>query len=212
MSTRRRERCGDVMCAVPRVVPRLPNHLRLPATRRFQSTINNITTRATPALHRAWDGLDTYDEDSVAVLTAQAAPTVGAVKASAVRTALGYYTVIAGVTAAVGAHEIGTVADLRAPFISVWQALASGNNYDDALAAGRSRIEAVVSDFAVSSARQTGDVFVEKAGLRIAGWERIPDGGACDWCQEVAADTYSSADAADFGHDRCNCTASPLVE
>lgn len=193
-------------------MPRLPDHLRLPATRRFQSTITTVAARATPALHRAWDGLDTYDEESVAVLTAKATPTITAVKATAVRAAVGYYVVIAGAVAAVKAHEVATVADLRAPFISVWQALASGNSYEEALAAGRSRIEAVVSDFAVSSARQTGDVFVDKAGLRVSGWERIPDGDACDWCQEVAVDTYSSADAADFGHDRCNCTASPLVE
>lgn len=189
---------------------RLPDHLRLPATRRFQSTLSTVAARATPALHRAWDGLDGYDEGSVASLTASAASTMTAVKSTAVRAALGYYVVLAGVRPPqVTAAEVSTVPDLRAPFISMWQAFSSGNSYDDALAAGRARIEAVVSDFAVSSARQTGDVFVNKANLRVTGWERIPDGGACPWCEEVAQQTYSSADAADFGHDRCNCTAAP---
>jgi hypothetical protein len=191
-------------------MPRLPDHLRLPATRRFQTAIATAVGRTTPGLQRAFDDLDDYNEDAVAILTRRAAPAITAIKTTAVRSALGYYTVLAGVRPPrVAIGDVSTVPNLRAPFISVWQALASGNSYTDALAAGRSRIEAVVSDFAVSSARQTGDVFVEKAGLHVAGWERIPDSGACAWCEEVAADTYSSAEAADFGHDRCQCTAAP---
>jgi hypothetical protein len=193
-------------------LPRLPDHLRLPATRRFQSTITNVVGRATPALYRAWDDLDDYDEDSVDTLAAKAAPTLTAVKATAVRSAVGYYTVLAGVRPPrVATGDVSTAADMRAPFISTWQALASGNAYDAAVAAGRSRLEAVLSDFAVSASRQTGDVFVARANVRVHGWERITDSGACPWCEEVAGETYSSAEAADFGHDRCNCTAAPLI-
>lgn len=188
----------------------LPNHLRLPATRRFQATIASVVDRATPALQRAFDSLDDYDEASIAALTAKVTSNLTAVKATAVRSALGYYTVLAGVRPpTIAPGEVPTTANIRAPFISVWQALASGHSFEDARLAGRARIEAVAMDFAVSSARQTGDLFVAKAGLRVSGWDRIPEAGACDWCEQVAADTYPSAEAADFGHDRCQCTAAP---
>lgn len=191
-------------------MPRLPNHLRGPLTRRFQTSIATAVDRTTPALHRIWDDLDDYDEDSVAALTKSAAGPMQALKTHAVTQALGYYTVLAGIRPpSVPAGEISTTANLRDPFISVWQALQSGNSFTDALAAGRARIDAVVSNFANSTARQTGDVFVAKARLEVRSWERITDAGACDWCEEVSGETYSSADAADFGHDRCACTAAP---
>lgn len=195
-------------------MPRLPNHLRLPATRRFQSTLTNVVARATPKIQSAWDDLDSIDEESVAVLTAQVAPTMHAVKSTAVRSAVGYYTILAGVrrSPAVPVADIATAPDLRAPFISVWQALASGVVFAEALNIGRSRIEAVVSDFAVSAARQTGGEFVSRAGLKVSLWERIPDGGACDWCVEVADNVYHDADTADFGHDRCQCSVAPLFD
>lgn len=194
-------------------MPRLPDTQRLLATRRFQATIANVIDRATPALHRAWDALDSIDEESVAVLTTGVTPTMAAVKQAAVRSATGYYSILSGARPpSILAAEIPTIANMRDPFISVWQSLAAGNDYTDALLAGRARIEAVVSDFAVSTTRQTGGVFVAKTGRNVGGWERIPDAGACDWCQDVAGQTYYSAETADFGHSRCACTAAPIFE
>lgn len=194
-------------------MPQLSDGLRRPLALRFQRSLSTVVVRTTPALQRAWDGLDDYDEHSVAVLTAKASNPLTAVKVVAIAQAVGFYTVVAGVRSPrVTAAEISTAANLRAPFISVWQVLASGNSYDDALAAGRSRIEAVVSDFAVSSARQAGDVFVAKANLRVHGWERIPDAKACAWCLSVAPGHYKSADSADFGHDGCGCTAALVFD
>jgi hypothetical protein len=172
-----------------------------------------VVTNATPILHRIWDGLDNYDEGSVETLTLAVEAPLQAVKTASVRQAVGYYTVLSGAPPqAVTVAEVGAAANMRDPFISVWQALASGNSYEDALFAGRARIEAVVSNLANSSARQTGDLFVRKARLKVHGFERIPNIGACPWCQSVAGRIYKSADAADFGHDRCSCTAAPIFE
>lgn len=172
-----------------------------------------IISATVPKLQSAWDDLDNYDEGAVDELVTAAEKPLRSLKSAAVRQALGLYTVLAGVRPpAISVDEIPTVPDLRSPFISVWQALKSGTPYPEAVLAGRSRIEAVVSDFTVSSARQTGGVFVEKAHVHSNGWERIPDAGACAWCEEVAQQTYASADSADFGHDRCGCTATPAFD
>lgn len=100
--------------------------------------------------------------------------------------------------------------DAREPFISTWLALKGGAALTEAIAAGSARVDAMVGDYVTSSARQTGDAVVEKSGLKIVGWERIPDDTACDWCLEVSPGFYTSAESADFGHNNCGCTAEPI--
>ena len=191
-------------------MPRLADHLRLPLTRRFQQSIATIVARGAPIAQKAWDALDNYDESAIDDLIAATLPPMSAVRSSSIRQAAGYYTVLAGVKPPpIAVAEISAVPNMREPFISVWQALASGQPFEAAVSIGRSRLEAVTANLANTSARQTGDVFVAKAGLTVHGWQRITDPGACDWCQMVAENTYDSADSADFGHDRCGCTAAP---
>lgn len=194
-------------------MPRLPNHLRRPLTTRFQNSLVVVAGNATPPLVRAFDDLDNYDEDAVEKLAVAAAPKIQAVKTAVVRQAVGYYSLLSGVRApAIAIGEVAAVATMRDPFISVWRALQAGNAFPDAVAAGRARLEAVVSNFTNSTARQTGDLFVAKANLHTHGWERQTNAGACAWCEEVAGAVYGSADSADFGHDRCGCSAVPIFE
>lgn len=190
----------------------LPAHLRKPLTVRFQQSLRRISNSAAPRVQRAWRALDTYDESDIETFATAAAPTFGAAKTAAVRQAAGYYALTAGIrTVGVTAKSVPVVADPREPFISTWQALKSGRPYDEAVEAGNLRIEAVVSDLVESSARQTGDVVVEQAGLRIVGWERIPDDGACPYCEEVAPGFYSSAETADaVSHNNCGCSVEPI--
>lgn len=190
----------------------LPAHLRLPLARRFQQNLSLIAANATVPLLRAFEHLDTYDESQVAQFAASANPTLAATKSAAVRQASGYYSLVTGIRPPpIVPDDVNTVAAVRDPFISIWQALASGNDYADAVAAGGARVGAVAANFIASSARQTGDVFVIKAHLPPPRWERIPDSGACQWCIDVSGDTFGSAEAADIGHDRCNCTISPVL-
>lgn len=161
-------------------------------------------------MQQAWDGLEGYDDTDIDEFVTKTTHAVATLKSTAVLTAAGYYTVLAGVRPpAIAVAEVTAGPNLREPFISYWQALSGGNSVVDALAIGRSRIEAVTTNLANSAARQTGDLFIAKADLTVHGWERIPDPGACDWCQMVAESTYDSADSADFGHDRCMCAAAP---
>lgn len=184
---------------------------RLTLTRRYQTALAAVVANATPTMHRLWDGLPAYDEANVETLAVAAAPPLQAVKQASVRHSLGYYTVLAGVKPpTIKPAEVAATADMRDPFISTWLALKSGNSFEAALLAGRARVVAVVANLVNSTARQTGDLFVAKANLETAGWERITNRGACAWCESVAGQLYQSADSADFGHDRCACTAAPL--
>lgn len=189
----------------------LPPHLRRPLTRRFQQALRSIGAAAAPRVQRAWLSLPAYDEDQVEEFATKAAPALSAAKFAAVRQAAGYYAIASGVRAVgVPAAVVPSVLDPREPFISTWLALTSGRPFEEAVNAGALRVDAVVGDYVTSSARQTGDIVIEKAGLRIAGWERVPDGDACAWCLEVSPGFYTSAESADFGHNYCGCSAEPI--
>lgn len=180
-------------------------------TRRFQQVLTTIGDSTARRLQPAWNALSEYNEADIPTFAKQATPILTAAKTVAVHHAGAYYALTAGVApAGISVATIATQPDLRAPFISVWQALKSGNPYEDAVAAGEGRLDAISRDLITSSARQTGDEVVSKAGLRVVGWERIPDDGACPWCEEVAPGFYLTAESADFGHDRCGCTADPI--
>lgn len=183
---------------------------RLPLIRRHQSVLAAIVARITPSIQRAWMGLGSYDEADIPTFTRQTATALTASKTATVAAAVGFYALLSGARPpAVAATEIAAVPQMSDPFISVWQALAAGRPNEEALAAGHSRLEAVATDFVNTTARQTGDIFTARAGLRTNGWERVPNLGACDWCRQVAGETYRTANSADFGHSRCACSAVP---
>lgn len=180
-------------------------------TRRFQTVLNTVGDSTAVRLQPAWAALSDYDEDQIPAFTAKATPILTAAKNVAVRHAVAFYALAAGIAPlAVPLDAIPVEPDLREPFISVWLALKSGSSLTDAIAAGSGRLDAVSRNLITSSARQTGDQVVKRAGLKIVGWERVPDDDACPWCESVAPGFYLSAESADFGHDRCGCTAEPI--
>lgn len=181
-------------------------------TRRFQHVLNSIGDGAARRLQPAWNALPSYDETDIPTFTSKAAPILTAAKSAAIHHAAAFYTLTAGIAPiGITVAAVTIQPDLREPFISVWQALKSGRPYDEAVNAGSLRIDAVAGDLVESSARLTGDAVVEKAGLRIVGWERIPDDTACPYCEEIAPGFYSSAESADApSHNNCGCSVEPI--
>jgi hypothetical protein len=134
---------------------RLPDHLRLPLTRRLQTHLTTIAGRATVLGQRAWAGLDTYDEEDIDAFAQAATPATNALKTAAVAVAVGYYVTLLGTRPQrVIPAAIDAVPAFRDPFISVWQALKSGRPYAEAIAAGQARVDAVMVNLANTSARQ----------------------------------------------------------
>lgn len=51
----------------------------------------------------------------------------------------------------------------------------------------------------------------ERVGARVVGYRRVLTGKSCSWCARVSTQRYLTADSADFGHPRCDCTVIPIV-
>lgn len=165
-----------------------------------------------PRLNQIWSTLSSFDEAEIARFTKLIEPLMGAVKQTAVSVSSGYLSTVTGLPqVGVAANVVESVFDAREPFISIWQALDSGVPYEEAVEAGRKRAESMVRTYMSSTARRTGDHYLQAAGARSTLWRRVPDGKACSWCLKVAHDHYKSSESADFGHRNCGCSVLPSV-
>lgn len=188
----------------------LPDHLVRPLTARFRTSLAQISATSAPKLRKLYEQLGEHNDAQVAGFTKQAHPVVTAAKSATVARAAGYYALIAGIRPpSITAAHVDVAADLRGPFIQTWSALSNGTADDDAVTAGANRAEAAAINLVASASRLTGDQVYEQANVRVESWFREPEGDACDWCLEAAQGTYTTAEATDFGHDRCMCVAVP---
>lgn len=175
---------------------------------RFQAQLAVARERTATALLDAWDALPSYDEGDVATLATRTETTIAAGKAAGVRLGSALTAIVLGAAAApVALDRVRTTFDPRAPFVTVWHALAQGHPPAQAAASGRSRLVDDASDLVVRSARQAGDF----AAPRHVRWRRVTDGAPCAWCSDAAKKTYRSASSADFGHGRCGCAVIPAA-
>lgn len=158
---------------------------------------------------RAWDSLSSYDEADVSTFTARSAP-LGAIRLRTAHLTAGYLArvTMTPIIAITAAQIVLPDEWFRQPFMSTWAALAAGHPFIEAVASGLSRAEQTGAD-AVTEASRSAATVVDQRTDAITGWERVPDGNACAWCLEVAGQTYTTADSADFGHDRCGCDVIP---
>lgn len=99
-------------------------------------------------------------------------------------------------------------ADWRSPFTAAWKALGDGDDLDTALVAGESVSDALGRGVVVSAARLAAAALSQS---EIVGYRRVLNGDTCDWCVTLTSLTFSSAEAADFGHDRCDCGVEPIT-
>lgn len=182
----------------------------MPLTVRFRDALAHIGAQSTPRLQRIWAALPGYDEANIAQFEREVAAILATAKNAAVAHSGGYYALLAGVRPPpLNADAISVEADTRGPFIQTWSALSNTGDEEGAIAAGASRVEAMVTNYISSSSRLTGDAVYQRADVGTQGWVREPEPGACDWCLEAATTTYSSSEATDFGHDRCQCIGVP---
>lgn len=181
-------------------------------TRRLQAALALVSARAIPLIDNAWARVDGVTDADHARFVAATATTAEAAKAAAMNAAAGYYALLLGVRpASLTPADVATLFDHLAPFLAARKALADGYDFADAMRIGGSTAQASTRGLTISTARTTGDVFAAKAGVRVRGWERNAEANACPWCRGLDGVIFDSSAAADFGHDRCNCTASPLA-
>lgn len=178
----------------------------------YRRRIGIVRDTASMSLARAWDRLAAYDEDDIAGFTRAVTPQMAAAKASAVALSAAFFALTVR-TRPVGVRpeQIDAEPYLRGPFLATWHALAEGRPYDEAVAAGRTFSQAVGFDFVQHVARRTGDHVADASGVGVR-WERRPSATSCDWCHDKArGNTWPTAEAADFGHERCDCDVVPTT-
>jgi hypothetical protein len=157
----------------------------------------------------AWDAMPSHDRADIERFTKRTAPALVGAKAATVALSSGFFALALGIRpVAVAVDDIALDLSTDAPFLAMWHALSQGTAFDEAMRVGRSAAESIGFDFVQSASRRTGD-FVADASGRSVRWSRVPGSGACAWCLQVAEGLYTSAEAADFGHNRCDCVAVP---
>jgi hypothetical protein len=134
---------------------------------------------------------------------------LAAAKVSAVALSAAVFALDLGIRpVGVIADDIDVTPDTRGPFHAAWHALSVGRPYEEALLVGSSTASAVGYDFVQRTARRTGDHVAERSRQRVT-WQRVPGGNACEWCLERAGGDYPTSEAADYGHERCDCDVIP---
>lgn len=171
------------------------------------------------AVGQAWDGLGSYDRADIDRWLAQAVPLVTTGQRQSVALTNAYIArslerrplgidmaalIGPGVRNGAPPEEVYT-----RPFVNVWTALGNGGQWTDAVAAGRARAVSTAAMDMQLSMRGAANA-VQEADATIIGYERVADGGACAFCQEVDTAFVKSADAMAL-HNNCGCGLEPVT-
>lgn len=171
-----------------------------------------LRERVSGTVATAWRGLPAYDEQNVAQFLGVAVPTVTAGKRASVAVTTAFLARRTGrqpahvdVAKIIGAVRGGVPAEevYRRPFVTVWTALKDGTDYRDAVSSGLQRAASSAAMDVQLTMRQTLQTVGEADDL-IVGYQRVPDGGACEFCQLVAGQRYTVSDLMPV-HNHCGC-------
>lgn len=185
-------------------------------TQRYQHELARTRAVTANAVAQAWDDLGTYHEADIAPFLDAVTPVVSGAQAHAVALTDGYLALRTkrdpfGVDPAELDLRNGVPLEevYRRPFVTTWTALSRGAGIRDAIQAGRSRA-AGSAEMDVALATRSSASAAIQLDDRVVGYERVPDGGACDFCLLVSTQRYHSEDLMPI-HNRCGCTVDPIL-
>ncbi len=185
----------------------------------LQQALARLRAALTRVVAEAWDRLPGYNEADVAPFVDLVVPIVIAAQTRA-----------ASLTSAMLARQLGTApfpvsvdlltgAALRAgvaprevygrPFITTWSALGRGDKWTDAVGAGRARLLGTANIDVQLAMRATARDAM-RADSRVTGYQRSPDGAACELCLLASTQRYHSDDLMPI-HNNCGCTVEPII-
>ena len=96
------------------------------------------------------------------------------------------------------------------PFVTVWTALGNGTPYEAAVSAGLQRATETAAMDVQMSMRATSAAVQQATPEGFYGFQRVANGGACDFCAELDGAYVKFADAAAL-HNGCGCGLEPLT-
>lgn len=182
-----------------------------PLVERHKAAQALIATRTGRKVESAWDQLGSWNREDIERFMTKVDPHITAAKRAAFVLAVGFCArILQSRPPALTVASIDATFNPESGFTATWHALSEGRPFDEALTVGRSAATAQVDRFVASTARRTGDHVATATRQRVA-WKRVPSASACPFCVSASGQTYKTSETADFGHDRCGCTAVPVA-
>lgn len=171
-----------------------------------------LRTIAAAAAASAWNSLPGYDEEHVDQWLSTIVPLIAATQRQSVALTEAF------IARSIRRQPLGISPDkilgelrggidpaevYRRPFVTVWSALGNGKEWQAAVAAGLARTTATAATDVQLAMRDTLRVVGEADDL-VVGYQRVPDGGACEFCQLVAGQRYRTDQLMPI-HAHCGC-------
>lgn len=192
-------------------------------TRIFSAYVTSTTTlrrQVQAVVTHSWNGLADYRDADVERFARRVAPVVvGGQRQTASLTA-GYLNAMSraatGERSTIGippklVDAIRGVAALdvyRRMGPTVWTALARGSSLTDAVAIGLDRA-LITAGTDLQLAKTWAARHVLERSDKVVGFQRVPDGAACELCLLASTQRYHAGDLLPI-HNRCGCDVEPL--
>lgn len=180
-------------------------------TRRRQDLLARLRATTSSELGRRWKSLRSYDEAQQRRWIEIARPVVAAGQGRAIDVQIAYLVARLGEEIDFDRADLLALAevDLTEPFLALARSLAAEGDLDAAVESGFLRAQGL-GESSVQWAARAASTAVE-GDDRIVGWRRTLGRGSCEWCIQVSAQRYRSAESASFGHQRCSCGVDPII-
>lgn len=191
----------------------------------FSTSTAAIRRRVLAYVLATWNGLDSWRAADIDRFAARAIPAVQGGQrhlasltdgylAAMERAVLGTAAKPIGIPAAAISFEairgVSAVDVYRRMGPTVWTALSRGTPLQSAVHEGLARA-LVTAGTDLQLARTHATVYALERNDNVTGYERVPDGEACELCLLASTQRYHSDDLMPI-HDRCACDVEPLFE
>lgn len=171
----------------------------------YVSTLARISGRSSTALLKIWDGLGSWTETDSDLFHTAARPIVEAAANATIKATEAYAATLGADPGPVSPLIVpDALARMYDPFDRLGSLLANGRTWDDAVAGGRKAAGSLGTDTVYRTSRQA---IAEK--VEATEWQRRVSAGSCDWCMKLSQVTFPTAEAAAFGHTKCDCQPLP---
>lgn len=184
---------------------------QITAKQRLQHLIANIVAAT-------WKSLPHYDQAQVDQFLSTVIPLSAAANRQSVLLTQAYLARTLGqLPAGLDADQIiagirngATPEDVyKRPFVTVWTALKAGTPWEKAVQMGQDRATSAAATDVQLSFTHTLRASSGNYGDQIVGYVRVPDSGACDFCQAASGLIYHSDDLMPL-HTWCGCGVEPV--
>jgi hypothetical protein len=153
------------------------------------------------AIREAFLMMPAYDRAQLVEWVEAMTPLARAGAAEGADLASAYLAELTG-SAATAAQIDLLVPALDGPFLRHWHDLSEGYSWEHSRDAGAGQAEMDGIDSARGGAAQR----FQQPGVKILGYQRVVQVGACEWCQVVATKLYKTKESGAFkGHKGCRC-------